>query len=572
MTDVIDKFRDDKTTSDEVDHNLTINTHNLTTDSLHNTITNTHNLTTDIDHNTITNTHNLTTDIDHDTITNTHNLTTDIDHDLLTNYVLNKHIDWTNATQNIITTGNITAEKYSDNGWKDYTITGNGDTIEHDNYSVVYAHGSVLNMVSTWTIDIANGTYDGQRLTLLLKSEATSDFFMFTGQLHIKLNDVKRAVKTNLAFVNTITATERFDIVWNGSSWRTTDGLSENDWTGGMGSWASGTSTASGESSHAEGSSVSSGINSHAEGHITTASGTYSHAEGDYSISSGTRSHTQGYRNESAGQGSFTAGRYMKTTGSYSTLFGYKSSLQTFTDNYFFTLYGLDSWLASDTKKFYLGLGKDANMMYDGSHLWINSDNVGTGSLKIGDATNHLEIKPDGEISLNGTAKVQKCVWIGANGIKAPSSKPATFIEYGLTGVWQFADAITLNQESISGTLKIPCDMDITTAPSFNIGWSATGSSVGDCEWQLEYLWIAPNEATNGTAQETLTTISTSSSTSNGFVFATITGINLPSSTDMALLWKLTRLSGGGNDTISDNVELRGNAFNYTSNKLGVTT
>ncbi|GAH72705.1 unnamed protein product, partial [marine sediment metagenome] len=34
----------------------------------------------DINHNATVNTHNLTTDIDHDTITNTHNLTTDIDH------------------------------------------------------------------------------------------------------------------------------------------------------------------------------------------------------------------------------------------------------------------------------------------------------------------------------------------------------------------------------------------------------------------------------------------------------------------------------------------------------------
>lgn len=56
--------------SSAVDHNLTTNTHNLTTDIDHDTITNTHNLTTDIDHDTITNTHNLTTDIDHLNITN----------------------------------------------------------------------------------------------------------------------------------------------------------------------------------------------------------------------------------------------------------------------------------------------------------------------------------------------------------------------------------------------------------------------------------------------------------------------------------------------------------------------
>lgn len=53
-----------------IDHNLLLNTHNLTTDIDHNSITNTHNLTTDIDHNSITNTHDLTTDIDHTSIQN----------------------------------------------------------------------------------------------------------------------------------------------------------------------------------------------------------------------------------------------------------------------------------------------------------------------------------------------------------------------------------------------------------------------------------------------------------------------------------------------------------------------
>lgn len=44
-------------------------------------------------------------DVDHDAITNTHNLTTDIDHDTLTNWVANKHLDWTNETNDLLTTG-----------------------------------------------------------------------------------------------------------------------------------------------------------------------------------------------------------------------------------------------------------------------------------------------------------------------------------------------------------------------------------------------------------------------------------------------------------------------------------
>lgn len=91
----------------DIDHSSITNTHDLTTDIDHDSITNTHNLTTDIDHDALTNTHNLSTDIDHDGLTNTHNLTTDIDHDALTNFASNEHIDWTNASDNITTSGYI---------------------------------------------------------------------------------------------------------------------------------------------------------------------------------------------------------------------------------------------------------------------------------------------------------------------------------------------------------------------------------------------------------------------------------------------------------------------------------
>lgn len=46
-------------------------------------------------------------EIDHDSLINTHNLTTDIDHDALTNFVANEHIDWTNASDDFKTSGDI---------------------------------------------------------------------------------------------------------------------------------------------------------------------------------------------------------------------------------------------------------------------------------------------------------------------------------------------------------------------------------------------------------------------------------------------------------------------------------
>ncbi len=197
---------------------------------------------------------------------------------------------------------------------------------------------------------------------------------------------------------------------------------------------------------------------------------------------------------------------------------------------------------------------------------------VKTSSQQIGDGTNYLNVASDGEVNLHGTARVKKKIYIGANGIKAPGAKPATFVEDGLTGCWEFADAIEANQESVSGTFLIPSDMDRTVQTTLNIGWHADGVSPGDCKWQFEYLWISLNEDVTASAQETLTVVSTASSTSNGLIIAEITGIDLPSSTDNALFWKITRLSADADDTISDVTHLRGQFFEYTANKLGEAT
>lgn len=47
--------------------------------------------------------------INHNNLTNSHNLTTDIDHDQLANFVSNEHIDWTNTSNDLNTTGSVVA-------------------------------------------------------------------------------------------------------------------------------------------------------------------------------------------------------------------------------------------------------------------------------------------------------------------------------------------------------------------------------------------------------------------------------------------------------------------------------
>jgi len=191
----------------------------------------------------------------------------------------------------------------------------------------------------------------------------------------------------------------------------------------------------------------------------------------------------------------------------------------------------------------------------------------------FGGPINYAEFKSDGELNLHGTARVKKDLWVGANGIKAPGAKPATFVEDGLTGCWEFADqAVAGNQEQVSGTIKIPLDMDRSVEPTYNIGWHANGISPGNCKWQFEYLWVGANEDVTAAAQETLTIVSTASATSNGLVVAQVSGIDLPSSTDKAMFWRITRLSADPQDTIAAVTHMRGQFFQYTADKLGEAT
>lgn len=62
--------------------------------------------------------------------------------------------------------------------------------------------------------------------------------------------------------------------------------------------------------------------------------------------------------------------------------------------------------LGKDNVKSFFGTGEDASVYYDGIDLWINSDEVGVGSLKIGDAVNYTEIEPDGDLIFHGTASL----------------------------------------------------------------------------------------------------------------------------------------------------------------------
>jgi len=200
---------------------------------------------------------------------------------------------------------------------------------------------------------------------------------------------------------------------------------------------------------------------------------------------------------------------------------------------------------------------------------WADTDG---GHAGFGDRAggHYTEVKPDGEIVRHGDARTENDVWVSAAGIKAPGSKPATFVELGLDGAWSYSDeGIAANQQQTSAQLRVARRMDRTVAPTFCVGWSADGISPGDVKWQLELLWRSENEDMTAAAEQTLTVVDTASATSNGLNIATITGINAPSTTDACLTVRLTRLSADAADTISDSAELIGVMLSFTADKLG---
>ena len=169
--------------------------------------------------------------------------------------------------------------------------------------------------------------------------------------------------------------------------------------------------------------------------------------------------------------------------------------------------------------------------------------------------------------SINAGVTEQRSAWLSAGGIRAPGLKPATFISHGIGGAWQFADAAVANQESVSALLKVPDDMIRTLPVEFCAGWSAAGISPGDCYWQIEYLWTSQDEDTAGAAQDTKTVAGTASVTPDGLVITTAPDFDLPSSTDICIHLRLTRLSANVLDTIADTVELSGIALTYYAYK-----
>ncbi len=112
-----------------------------------------------IDHDGITNTHNLTTDVDHDSIANTHNLTSDVDHDAIANFLSDEHIDWTDTTENFLTTGSLRASSIRSPLFVGTSFTIGSNTLDTNEWG--YLDGLDQALKTTDSPTFASGRFDG---------------------------------------------------------------------------------------------------------------------------------------------------------------------------------------------------------------------------------------------------------------------------------------------------------------------------------------------------------------------------------------------------------------------------
>ena len=192
------------------------------------------------------------------------------------------------------------------------------------------------------------------------------------------------------------------------------------------------------------------------------------------------------------------------------------------------------------------------------------------GDCRFGeDTTNYANFATDGEITLLGTARVTKDIWVSADGFNAPGTKPAAIVDYGIASAWEFTDG---TDDTLFAGVKLPDDMDKSVGMTISIGWSTPTAGAGNCRWQVEYLFRQANEAMDAAADATLVNNFAASAIAKGLVISTIGTTAVPNAADVCLTMRIKRRADEAADTLGEDNHLHGLCIEYTSNKLGTAT
>ncbi len=206
--------------------------------------------------------------------------------------------------------------------------------------------------------------------------------------------------------------------------------------------------------------------------------------------------------------------------------------------------------------------GGKAGLNHDGTDLWLASD----GPVKIGEAANHMEIKPDGEINLAGTARVERYFRTPAPswtlGVSAPSA--------GLVGVVPTVDFDATSDDEAHYSAIVPFTFAAETDVEVGVCWCYTGAGdVGTVCWAIEYILVAAGEAVAG-ATATISQCSAGNHTSGQRICTTFTS-KITGAVESDLLG-MRFYRDTSEDTLATDARVIQVHLRYTMDKLGKAT
>ena len=233
------------------------------------------------------------------------------------------------------------------------------------------------------------------------------------------------------------------------------------------------------------------------------------------------------------------------------------------TNNYAIEISDGDSIIVGRSKLF---VGDAAIGIYSQADTFI--DIFADGALRIGDSiagapTNYANFGSDGSLTLVGTARETKTIWIPAQAFQNVSGAAQGLV--GIAGVWQLSDAAS---DSLTSTFYIPNGYVEGTNMTVKIHWSSaqiTNTATFDGAWlpvvagedtsAAGNLFTQEDDAASGTAD--YLNITEGFAITNGTI----------DKGDQVIL-NILRLGSDGNDDLTDDVDFQGVAITYTADRL----
>lgn len=201
---------------------------------------------------------------------------------------------------------------------------------------------------------------------------------------------------------------------------------------------------------------------------------------------------------------------------------------------------------------------------------WLQSTSIiitDTKEVQIGDGgiTDYTEFDELGYQRMYERARVRKGAWLPAQALKVPAVNQATYVDWGCSGAWEFANVLT---QEVRGNLSIPTDVDRSEDMNICLGWSSSAINL-DADIEIDYLITKDDEDTQGSCT-TLQSYETSSTVQDGLVITKFTIPNEEVDTeDLCIHLAVRRDGGDAGDTINTTIQLHGIVLEYVSNKLG---